>query len=181
MGRSMTKSTKWYVRPAKTQISLGIRPVGSESSLSAWRKLGSWATHWAHSEDSGQTGRMPRLIWVFAGRTDHIVGFVMRWIKCDSYFSDRNDNNLHDNNHWSYHYHHSQWGYHYHWGNNHYYYRGSGYDSQCGPRRLLDKLFKYELRHKKTSSCRMRTTKAQITLRMRAVWTAPSLSAAWIV
>ena len=48
---------------------LGIRPVWSESSLSAWRKLGSLATHWAHSEDSDQTGRMPRLIWVFAGRT----------------------------------------------------------------------------------------------------------------
>ena len=50
-------------------ISLGIRPVWSESSLSAWRKLGSLATHWAHSEDSDQTGRMPWLIWVFAGRT----------------------------------------------------------------------------------------------------------------
>ena len=25
-----------------------------------------------------QTGRMPRLIWVFAGRTYHFVGFVMR-------------------------------------------------------------------------------------------------------
>ena len=46
------------VRPAKTQISLGIRPVWSESSLSAWRKLGSLATHWAHSEDSDQTGRI---------------------------------------------------------------------------------------------------------------------------
>ena len=57
------------VRPAKTQISLGIRLVWSESSLSAWRKLGSLATHWAHSKDSDQTGRMPRLIWVFAGRT----------------------------------------------------------------------------------------------------------------
>ena len=57
------------MRPAKTQISLGIRPVWSESSLSAWRNLGSLATHWAHSEDSDQTGRMPRQIWVFAGRT----------------------------------------------------------------------------------------------------------------
>ena len=37
--------------------------------LSAWRKLGPLATHWAHSEDTDQTGRMPRLIWVFAGRT----------------------------------------------------------------------------------------------------------------
>ena len=57
------------VRPAKTQISLGIRPIWSESSLSARRNLGSLATHWAHSEDSDQTGRMPRLIWVFASRT----------------------------------------------------------------------------------------------------------------
>ena len=32
----------------------------------------------ADSEDSDQTGRMPRLIWVFAGRTCHVVGFVMR-------------------------------------------------------------------------------------------------------
>ena len=66
--------------PAKTQISLGVRPVWSESLLSAWRKLGSLATHWAHSEDSDQTGRMPRLIWVFAGCTCQYVGFIMRWL-----------------------------------------------------------------------------------------------------
>ena len=60
---------KMSVRPAKTQISLGIHPVWSESSLSAWKKLGSLATHWAHSEYSDQTGRMPRLIWVFNGHT----------------------------------------------------------------------------------------------------------------
>ena len=53
------KTNKMTLRPAKTQISLGIRPVWSESSLSAWRKLGSLATHWAHSEDSDQTGRCP--------------------------------------------------------------------------------------------------------------------------
>ena len=63
------KTNKMAVRPAKTQISLGIRPVWSGSSLSAWRIIGSLDTHWAHSEDSDQTGRMPRLIWVFAGRT----------------------------------------------------------------------------------------------------------------
>ena len=76
----MTKPTKRHVRQAKTQISLGIRPVWSESSLSAWRKLGFLATHWTHSEGSDQTRRMPRLICVFAGRTCHIVGFVMRWL-----------------------------------------------------------------------------------------------------
>ena len=80
LSRLMTKPTKWHVRPAKTQISLGIRPVWSESSLSAWRKIGSLATHWAHNEDSDQTGRMPRLIWVVAGRTCHFVGFVVRRI-----------------------------------------------------------------------------------------------------
>ena len=43
MSRIMTKPTKWSVLPAKTQISLGIRPVWSESSLSAWRSIGSLA------------------------------------------------------------------------------------------------------------------------------------------
>ena len=49
------------VRPAKTQISLGFRPVWSESSLSSWRKLGSLATHWEHSEDSDRTDPTPPL------------------------------------------------------------------------------------------------------------------------
>ena len=39
------KTNKMAVRPAKTQISLGILQVRSESSLSACRKLGSLATH----------------------------------------------------------------------------------------------------------------------------------------
>ena len=37
----------------------------------------------ADSEDSDQTGRMPRLIWVFAGRTCHFVGFVMSRFKTE--------------------------------------------------------------------------------------------------
>ena len=36
----------------------------------------------ADSEDSDQTGRMPRLIWVFAWRKGHFVGFVMRRLIC---------------------------------------------------------------------------------------------------
>ena len=35
LNRLMTKPANWHVRPAKTQISLGIRPVWSESSLRA--------------------------------------------------------------------------------------------------------------------------------------------------
>ena len=65
--------TKWHVRPAKTQIS----PVWSESSLSTWRKLGSLAIHWAHSEDFDQSGQMPRLILVFTERI--IILLVLSW------------------------------------------------------------------------------------------------------
>ena len=82
ISRLMTKPTKWRVRPAQTQISLGMRPVWSESSLSAWRKLRSLATHWAHSKDSDQTGWMPRLIWVSTVCTGHFVGFVVRHLIC---------------------------------------------------------------------------------------------------
>ena len=71
------KTNNVVVRPAKTQLSLSIRPVWSESSLFAWRKLRSLATHWAHSEDSDQTGRMPRLIWVFAGCK--VILLVLSW------------------------------------------------------------------------------------------------------
>ena len=43
------KTSNVAVRPAKTQISLGLRPVWSESSLSAWRNLRFLATHWAQA------------------------------------------------------------------------------------------------------------------------------------
>ena len=74
------KTTKWLLHQAKTQISLGICPVWSKSSLSAWRTL-SPQLPIEHTPKTDQTGRMPRLIWVFAGRTTHFVGFVMRWLK----------------------------------------------------------------------------------------------------
>ena len=61
-----TNVTKWHVCPAKTQISLGIRPVWSESYLYAqWVAKDPRFPH-ADGEDSDQTGWMPRLIWVFA-------------------------------------------------------------------------------------------------------------------
>ena len=53
----MTKPTKWHVHPVKTPISLGIRPVWSESLLPAWRKLRSLANHWVHNEDTDQTAQ----------------------------------------------------------------------------------------------------------------------------
>ena len=63
LSRDMTKPTKWLCAQRKLR---------SESLLSAWRNLGSIATHWVHSEDSDLTGQMSRLIWVFAGPT-HIL------------------------------------------------------------------------------------------------------------
>ena len=70
------KTNKVRVRPAKTRISLGIRPVWSESSLSAWRNLGPLAIHWAHSKDSDQPGHPQRRLWSDWAHT-HFVGFVM--------------------------------------------------------------------------------------------------------
>ena len=67
ISRRMTKLTKWPVRWVKTQISLVIRPVWSESLLYAWRHVEPLTTYWAHGEDSDLTGWMPRLIRVFAG------------------------------------------------------------------------------------------------------------------
>ena len=74
---SMTKPTKWHVRPAKTQISLGIRSVWSEFSLWVqWVAKDPSFLH-ADSKDSDQTEWMPRLNLVFAGRTCRFVGFFM--------------------------------------------------------------------------------------------------------
>ena len=60
MSHDMTKPTQW--------VCAQRCPGWSES----------WATHWAHSEDSDQTGRMPRLIWVLAGRT--LTLLVLSWL-----------------------------------------------------------------------------------------------------
>ena len=74
------KTNKVSVPPAKTQISLGVYPVWSESSLCAqWVAKDPSFLH-VDSEDSDQTGQMPRLIRVFVGHTCHFFGFVMRWL-----------------------------------------------------------------------------------------------------
>ena len=55
------KTNKMSVRPAKTQLSLGICPVWSVFAV-RMKELGPLAAHLVHSEDSDQTGGMPRLI-----------------------------------------------------------------------------------------------------------------------
>ena len=59
--------------------SVWVSAQSDQSSQPAWRKLGSWswATYWAHSEDSDQTGQMPRLIRVFKGCT--VILLVLSW------------------------------------------------------------------------------------------------------
>ena len=95
------KTSKMSVRPAKIQISLGIHPVWSASSLSGcpgWfaSSMGAQSFCWfcheqnecAPSEDSDQPGHPPSLISVFDwadAQADlslrwahsHFVGFVM--------------------------------------------------------------------------------------------------------
>ena len=74
--RSITKSTKWHVRPSKTHFSLGIRPVWSEPSLSAWRKHESLATHLAHSEDWADAQAELSLRW---GTCHFVVVVFFSW------------------------------------------------------------------------------------------------------
>ena len=59
MSQSMTKPTKWPVHPGKTQISLDICPVWSESSLCALQIAKDPRLLHSDSQGSDQTGRMP--------------------------------------------------------------------------------------------------------------------------
>ena len=67
------KTNNVVVRPAQTQISLGIRQVWPDSSLSAQRVAKGLSYLHAESDASDQTGRMPRLIRVCAGRTTTLL------------------------------------------------------------------------------------------------------------
>ena len=73
------------MRTAKTQISLGIRPVWSESSLSAWRKLGSLAIHSAHSEKTlNRLGGCPD--WSESSLGAHVSMLVLSRGSLNGYF-----------------------------------------------------------------------------------------------
>ena len=77
LSRVMTKPTKWHVRPAKTQISMGICPVWSVFPVhmkKAWvvsYPLSAQRRHWSEWVDSQAD---LSLRWVHS----HFVGFVMR-------------------------------------------------------------------------------------------------------
>ena len=58
----------------------GLHVQSEPSSLCAlWVAKDHTVLH-ANSKASDQNGQIPRLIWVFAGRTYHFVGFVLMWL-----------------------------------------------------------------------------------------------------
>ena len=63
--------------PSQVSDQPGHPPSLFKSSLCAQRVAKDPSFLHADSEDSDQTGRMPRLIWVFAGRNLILLGFVM--------------------------------------------------------------------------------------------------------
>ena len=76
MSRDMTKPTKWLCAQRSSD------QPGHPSSLirlGAMRSMGSLGPNVSScgQQNSDQTGRMPRLIWVFAWTHSHFVGFVM--------------------------------------------------------------------------------------------------------
>ena len=74
ISRYAASLTRRHVRPAKTQISLRMGAVWSESSQSTlWVAEDPKRLH-AEREDSDLTARMRRLIWVFAERKCHLIG-----------------------------------------------------------------------------------------------------------
>ena len=79
----MTKPTKWLCAQQRLR-SAWASTQSDQSSLCTQCVAKDPRFHHADSEDSYQTGRMPKLIWVFAGRTCHCVGFVMRQLTCKS-------------------------------------------------------------------------------------------------
>ena len=75
------KRQKTYLHPVKTQVSLCICAVWSESSLTAFWIVKGVKFLYADNEDSDQTTRMRSLIWVFVGYRCQRVRYIMLRIK----------------------------------------------------------------------------------------------------
>ena len=76
MSRLMTKPTKGVCTQRRLRSAWAFTQSGQSSLCAHWVAKDPSFLH-ADSEDSDQTRWMPRLIWVFAGRTCHFVSFVM--------------------------------------------------------------------------------------------------------
>ena len=73
----VTKPTKWLCAQRRLRSAWAFAQSDQSSLCAHWVGKDPSFLH-ADSEDSDQTGRMLRLIWVFTRRTCHFVGFVMR-------------------------------------------------------------------------------------------------------
>ena len=81
MSPCTTIPTIRLVRPAKTQISLCIHALLSEYLLIACAFYSLQAIQSRMKKNPCHTGWLYSLIWVFAGHTGLIVGFVLRGLK----------------------------------------------------------------------------------------------------
>ena len=79
MIRRMTKPTNWLCAQRRLVSAWAFAP-SDQCLLSAWRKFGSLATHWAHSEDWSVWPDSLGLRWAHI----HFVDFVVRRIICTS-------------------------------------------------------------------------------------------------
>ena len=66
----------WYLHLSRSMTNQQNDPCAHRRLWSAWEAKDPRFLH-ADREDTDQTGRMPRLIRVFAGCTGHFVGFIM--------------------------------------------------------------------------------------------------------
>ena len=60
----------------RLRSALASAQTDQSSLCTQWVAKDPWFLH-ADGEGSDQTGQMPRLIWVFAGRTGHVIDFAM--------------------------------------------------------------------------------------------------------
>ena len=78
LSRLVTKPTKLPVCPRRLRSAWASAQSDQSLRCPHEEALGPLTTYWVHSSDTEQTGRMPRLIWVFAGCTCRFVCFVIQ-------------------------------------------------------------------------------------------------------
>ena len=72
MSRLVTKPTKWVCAQQRLRSAWASAQSDQSSLCTQWVDKDSSFLH-ADSKDTDQTGQMPRLIWVFAGRTTTLL------------------------------------------------------------------------------------------------------------
>ena len=76
MRATMLENIPFYMCAQRRLKSICTITQSDKTSLSVWKNVAGLAIQNAPSEDSDQTARMRKLIWIFAGRTDPTVRFL---------------------------------------------------------------------------------------------------------